>query len=29
MYSIEKEDLKIVCIAKLGGFYDSDNHVLI
>ena len=29
MYSIETEDVKIVYITKLGGFYDSDNHVLI
>ena len=26
---IEKEDVKIVCVTKLGGFYDSDNHVLM
>ena len=26
---MEKEDVKTACITKLGGFYDSDNHILI
>ena len=28
MKNIEKEDVQIVSVSKLGGFYDSDNHRL-